>query len=68
MGRNHSVVLAMPIRAQPEARWHGVDVNPVQTTLAALRLHPGIGDAERGLKVIKESMNSQRDTETLSQT
>lgn len=64
----HGVVLAVPIRAQPEARWRGVDINSTQTDCPLLGLHPGTGDSERGLKVVKESLNSQRDTETLIQT
>lgn len=68
MTRYHGVVLAMPVRAQPEARWHGVDINSTQTDCPPLGLHPETGDSERGLKVVKESVNSQRDTEALIQT
>lgn len=67
MTRYYGVVLAMPIRAQTKARWHGVDIKPMQTALRALGLHPGTGDAERGLKVVKESMKFQHDTWKLSQ-
>lgn len=48
--------------------WCGWDVNPMQITLVGLGLCPGVGEAKRGLKAIEESVNSQRDTETRSQT
>lgn len=68
MTRYHGVVSAVPIRVQPDARWHSVDIDPMQTALTALGLDPGTGDDEGVLKVVKESINVQHDTETPSQT